>query len=124
VPGPTIAILVGSSQFEVALPDIPSVSPETFQNNAAGLRSFVSWVKPKLATLSPSDEPVKICLLGGEPIESQTAIEIAVCDSIAPIAELEPFDASIRLLSEGERSRGITKRALRDAIRYARGERL
>ena len=121
---PKIAILVLSTEFEVALPDMPSVAAQTFPNDAAGLRSFVSWVKPRLATLEPSENPLKICLLGGEAIASRTSLESAVTESRAPINELEPFDASIRLLSEGERSRGITRCGLADAIRYCLGERL
>jgi len=124
MPPSKIAILVSLSQFEVALPDAPSVTPETFSNDSAGVRSFVSWAKPKLLGAGPTDEPVKICLLGAEAIEATTRIEDAVTGSLPPVSELEPFDASIRLLSEGERSRGITKRGLADAIRYCRGERL
>jgi len=119
LPGPKIVVLLTAAQFQAALPTIPGAQATAFPDSPAGVEQFAAWLRPHWRRLSSSDSAPVFCIVGGEhlPSDHSSTVALRIQMSEPPFSAFEPFSASVRLISEFERSNGIVRRALEEALR-------
>jgi hypothetical protein len=122
MPGFKIVILLSLAHFQVLLPDHAASPAETFESSPAGAASFVEWLQPYRPVLSQGDDPPVLCMVGAERLEGMPEVARLILGSEPPFRSLEPFSASIQLITPFEQGNGVSHRTMPEAVRMCRGE--
>jgi hypothetical protein len=125
-PGLKIVILLSVTQFQVHVPQLPSLPLAVFPDTPAGIDRFAQWLRPHWSVAIAGEHAPVFCVVGAEPhpTEHSSAVMLGLQLSSPPFSSFEPFSVSIRLISEFEQQRGVTARSIADAVAICNGERL
>jgi hypothetical protein len=116
-----VVIFLTASQFQAVLPQPASQPHGTFSDSKPGIEAFVGWLEPKIPRRM--GEPLRFCVVAGEPLMTESAVATAITLSDAPIRSFEPFDASFRYISPFEQRQGIQSRSLSEALSMCKEQR-